>query len=89
VKPAEEKATSTRATVIAVFQRVAADQGRSLAPLTDELRLVECGLDSLSFAIVVASLEDALGLDPFNANEWVEFPVTLGDLIRLYEPGTA
>ena len=47
----------------------------------------ESGLDSLCFAIVVARLEDALGFDPFSAAEEVDFPVTLGDLIRFYEDG--
>jgi acyl carrier protein len=81
--------TSIRDTVLSVFKKVAADQQRQLAPLSDELKLVDCGLDSLSFAIVVASLEDALNVDPFNAAEWVEFPVTLGDFIGLYEAGGA
>ena len=30
-------------------------------------------------------LEDELGFDPFNAEEAVEFPVTFGDFVRLYE----
>jgi acyl carrier protein len=76
---------STRETIIAVFKQVAADQKRTLAPMTDELRLTECGLDSLSFAIIVASLEDSLGVDPFNTAEWVDFPVTLGDFVKLYD----
>jgi acyl carrier protein len=78
-----------RDTIIAVFQDVAASQGRTLAPLSDDLRLTECGLDSLSFAIVVANLEDSLGVDPFNSAEWVDFPVTLGDFVRLYDRAVA
>jgi acyl carrier protein len=80
---------SIRDTVISVFKQVAADQGRTLAPLTDELRLTDCGLDSLSFAIVVSSLEDLLNVDPFNSSEWVDFPVTLGDFIKLYDHAVA
>jgi hypothetical protein len=76
---------TVRSRVFAAFQRVAADQGRTLAPLTDDLRLVECGLDSLAFALVVASLEDTLGVDPFNTPQHVEFPITLGEFIALYE----
>ncbi len=71
--------------IIAAFEEVAANQGRTLAPLSDDVKLAECGLDSLSFAIVVATLEDALGIDPFNSGEWLDFPVNLGDFIRLYE----
>ncbi|MGO9991015.1 MAG: phosphopantetheine-binding protein [Steroidobacteraceae bacterium] len=80
---------SIRDTVLSVFRKVAGDQKRTLAPLSDDLRLVECGLDSLSFAIVVASLEDSLNVDPFNAAEWVDFPVTLGDFIKLYDRSAA
>ncbi len=78
----------TRDKILAVFREVAESQGRTLAPLTDDLRLTECGLNSLGFAIVVATLEDALGVDPFNASEWVDFPVTLGDFINLYDRAT-
>jgi acyl carrier protein len=76
---------SVRSTITEQFQQVANEQKRSLAPLTDKMPLLESGLDSLSFAIIVARLEDALGYDPFSAHEAVEFPVTFGDFIRLYE----
>jgi len=79
----------TRDKIIAVLQDVATSQGRKLAPLVDDLRLTECGLDSLSFAIVVANLEDSLGVDPFNSAEWVDFPVTLGDFVKLYDRAVA
>ena len=74
---------SIRDTVVSVFKQVAGDQGRTLAPLNDDLKLTDCGLDSLSFAIVVSSLEDELSVDPFNSADWVEFPVTFGDFVKL------
>ena len=46
---------------------------------------MESGLDSLCFAIIVARLEDQLGVDPFSAAEDVEFPVTVGDFVKFYE----
>jgi acyl carrier protein len=76
---------SVRATITSQFEQVAREQQRTLSPLSDEMRLVQSGLDSLSFAIIVARLEDSLGVDPFNAAETVEFPVTFGDFVRLYE----
>ena len=76
---------SVRSTITSHFEQVAREQERKLAPLSDELELLASGLDSLSFAIIVARLEDALGIDPFSAAEAIEFPVTLGDFIRLYE----
>jgi hypothetical protein len=80
---------SVKATVTAMFQQVANEQQRKLAPLSDKLKLLQSGLDSLSFAIIVARLEDALGVDPFNEAEAVEFPVTFGDFLRLYEHAAA
>ena len=76
---------SVRSTITSQFQQVAVEQERALAPLADELKLVQSGLDSLSFAIIVARLEDSLGIDPFSAAEAVDFPVTFGDFVRLYE----
>jgi hypothetical protein len=67
------------------MRRVADEQARTLAPLSDELVLLDSGLDSLCFAILVARLEDKLGLDPFSTAEDVTFPVTLGDFVKAYE----
>jgi hypothetical protein len=75
---------SVRTTITSQFQQVAREQDRTLAPLSDDLKLMQSGLDSLSFAIVVARLEDALGVDPFSAADAVA-PVTFGDFVRLYE----
>jgi len=76
---------SIRDTIIAQIRQVARDQDKKLAPLTDDLVLLESGLDSLSFAIVVAQLEDVLGIDPFTASADANFPVTLGEFIKSYE----
>jgi len=77
--------TGLRAAILAKFRNVAAAQGKPLQPLTDDLVLLESGLDSLCFAIVVASLEDELGYDPFTEAEDVYFPVTFGDFVAFYE----
>lgn len=76
---------SIRETIITLFEQVAAEQRHKIATLTDDRPLMETGLDSLAFAIVVARLEDSLGLDPFSASEEAEFPVTFGDFVQLYE----
>ncbi len=74
-----------RETIIDRIQSVAANQGKTLSPLRDELPLLESGLDSLCIAIVVAVLDDKLGIDPFSGAVEAPFPVTLGDFIALYE----
>ena len=76
---------SMRLTVVTEIERVAAEQNKVLKPLTDDLVLLDSGLDSLCFAILVTRLEDALGFDPFTASEDVYFPVTLGDFVGFYE----
>jgi acyl carrier protein len=76
---------SVKATVISQIQQIANDAKKSLPPLTDELRLLDSGFDSLAIAILVLRLEEALGLDPFTESDEVAYPVTLGDFIRLYE----
>ena len=76
---------SVRSIVISQFEQVAAEQHRKLSRLSDDLKLLESGLDSLSFALIVARLEDALGFDPFDVADDVKFPVTFGDFVRLYE----
>ncbi|MEO6610201.1 MAG: phosphopantetheine-binding protein [Aestuariivirga sp.] len=76
---------AARDIVIAQIEQVAAQQSKKLRPLTDDLNLLDSGLDSLCFAILVARLEDKMGFDPFTVSDDVEFPVTLGDFIRAYE----
>jgi acyl carrier protein len=76
---------SIRDTVKVQFEQVAVEQHRKLSRLSDELKLLESGLDSLSFALIVARLEDALGFDPFDTTEEMKFPVTYGDFVKLYE----
>ncbi len=76
---------SVRSIILSQFETVAREQNQELAPLSDDLELMNCGLDSLSLALIVARLEDALGHDPFNGDEDIDFPLTLNDLIKLYE----
>jgi hypothetical protein len=76
---------SVRSKILDQFEQVAQEQDRQLGSLCDELPLLETGLDSLCFAIIVSRLEALLGVDPFSANEDTPFPVNLGEFIRFYE----
>jgi acyl carrier protein len=76
---------SVRSTVTAQFEQVALEQKRKLARLSDDLRLLDSGLDSLSFALIVVRLEESLGYDPFDVADDITFPVTFGDFVKLYE----
>jgi acyl carrier protein len=76
---------SIKLKIIAEMQQVAREQNVTLPPLNDDLALHDTGLDSLGFAILVARLEDELGLDPFTISDEVAFPLTIGDFVRAYE----
>jgi acyl carrier protein len=78
---------SVRSKIISQFESVAKEQNQKLPPLSDDLVLLESGLDSLCFAVIVARLEDELGFDPFTASEDLEFPITFSDFVRIYENG--
>ena len=80
-----DSSMSIKETIVSQMRDIAREQDKKLATLTQDLVLLESGLNSLSFAILVARLEDALGVDPFSAAEDVKFPVTLGDFVRIYE----
>ncbi len=72
-------------TIKTIMNQIARDHKVNLPPLDDDLVLHESGFDSLCFAILVARLEDEVGIDPFTMSDDVYFPVTLGDFIRAYE----
>jgi acyl carrier protein len=74
-------------TIVDQMQRIAREHDKTLAPLSDDLVLLESGLDSLGFAVLVARLEDTLGIDPFTTAEDATFPVTFGDFVKVYENG--
>jgi acyl carrier protein len=78
-------AMSVRSIIVSEIHKIAVAQKRDLATFHDDLPLMETGFDSLCFAVLVAQLEDDLGIDPFSSAEEIEFPVTLGDFIALYE----
>ena len=53
--------------------------------LNKDLVLLDSGLDSLGFAVLVVKLEEKLEFDPFILSETPYYPQTLGDFIKFYE----
>ena len=78
---------SVKLTIMDEMARVAREHGKTLAALDDDVALLDSGLDSLGIAVLVARLEDRLGVDPFTTSEDVQFPVTVGDFVKAYEHG--
>jgi acyl carrier protein len=76
-----------RETISATFSRVFTEQaeGASLALISDDLVLLESGLDSMGFAVLVVELEEILGFDPFSISEEAFYPSTFGEFVSFYE----
>lgn len=55
------------------------------ATFSDDTPLLQTGLDSLGYAVVVARLEMALGYDPFVLMEEPVYPRTFGEFLSVYE----
>ena len=81
-----DRLTTIRERIISKVEEIARERDkRTLPRLTDDSIILESGLDSLDLAILVARLEDELGIDPFSSADEVDFPITFGDFVRLYE----
>ena len=76
-----------RETISVTFSRVFIEQveGASLPLLSEDLVLLESGLDSLGFAVLVVELEEALGFDPFSISAEAFYPSTFGEFVSFYE----
>lgn len=77
---------SNKETLLEVIREVAAESEKQLdASFGDETVLLESGLDSLDFAIIVARLEERLGEDPFAAMNEPVYPQTFADFVKIYD----
>lgn len=85
----QTRVAAIRATVLEQIRIVAVQQHKKLGAFHDDMPLLESGLDSLCIAVLVARLEDELGLDPFGSDDGESVPVTLGDFIAVYESAAA
>ena len=74
-------------TISTTFSRVFIEQteGASLPLLSDDFVLLESGLDSMGFAVLVVELEEILGFDPFSISEEAFYPSTFGEFVSFYE----
>jgi acyl carrier protein len=77
-----------RDVIVSQFEQIAKEKNLRLPALDNDLILLESGLDSLSFAVIVARLEDELGVDPFSSDEDAEIPITFANFVSLYENAT-
>ncbi|TFV76106.1 acyl carrier protein [Blastococcus sp. CT_GayMR19] len=60
------------------------EEGKPVPKLQDDDILLESGLDSLGFAVIVTRLEESLGYDPFTVMDEPVYPQTLGEFVDIY-----
>lgn len=78
--------TQLEQSIRSVFAEVYASQsgGAELPELTGDSILLESGLDSLGFAILVTRLEEDLGFDPFSIATEAYYPTTFREFVDFY-----
>lgn len=68
------------------FQLVLTESGQAVpAAFSDDLVLLQSGLDSMGFAILITQLEERLGYDPFTLMEEAVYPRNFGEFAAIYE----
>lgn len=72
--------------IISLMTEIASENGFELNTQIDaDTVLLESGLDSLGFAILIARLEEELGYDPFTLMDEPVYPQTFGQLVEIYQ----
>ena len=61
------------------------NESNLIEELNDDTVLLDSGLDSLGFAILVATLEEELGYDPFSMMDQAVYPRTFGEFVKIYQ----
>ncbi|MEP1447167.1 MAG: acyl carrier protein [Paraglaciecola sp.] len=56
-----------------------------IEPITVDTLLLESGLDSLGYAMLVAQLEEDLGYDPFSELAIETYPSTFAEFLSVYQ----
>lgn len=75
---------SVREAVIEEITALLEEDEKEVPVLQDSDVLLESGLDSLGFAVLVTRLEDTLGYDPFTEMDEPVYPQTLGEFVDVY-----
>lgn len=62
----------------------AQNEGHPAPELSEDTILLDTGLDSLGFAILVTRLEEELGFDPFSLSDEAFYPQTYSEFLGFY-----
>ena len=72
--------------ILNLMKELAEENGWQItSDIKDDTVLLESGLDSFGFAVLVVRLEEVLGYDPFTIMEEPYYPRTFADFVDVYE----
>lgn len=75
-----------RSNILTAILEIAEITGSGLnTEIKDDTVLLDSGLDSLGFAILVSRLEEELGYDPFVLMQEAVYPRTFGEFVEIYK----
>ena len=78
----DEIRSKIESALIEVFEERCPD--KPVPNLEADTILLETGLDSLGFAVLIVELEDGLGYDPFAEAEEANYPQTFGEFVEYF-----
>ena len=76
--------TDLRETILGLIAVLLSEDGLPVPTISDDTVLLETGLDSLGFAVLVTQLEESLGYDPFTLMSEAIYPRTLSEFESVY-----
>lgn len=71
--------------IVTQLEKIFSEEQLPVPEFNYDTVLLNMGLDSLAFAILVVRLESELGIDPFTLSDEPIYPKTLKDFISIYE----
>ena len=77
--------SGVRAAIVRNVGELLEEDGLEIPPLDDDTVLLDTGLDSLGFAVLVTRLEEELGYDPFTLMTEAVYPRTVAEFVSVYE----
>lgn len=80
----QERVAEVRVVVLDELRTLLEEDDKHVPVIEDDTVLLEIGLDSLGFAVLVTRLEDSLGNDPFTEMDDPVYPRTLGEFVNVY-----
>jgi acyl carrier protein len=70
--------------VVGEIARLLAEDDKPVPSIGPDDGLIDLGLDSLSFAVVITRLEELLGYEPLDLIESGAYPRTVRELVAVY-----